>query len=86
MIHQHILAAPRPGLSEEAFGLLALPACVEHARKIPQVKQYKIGTRLSIEGQEKEISYSGVAEVGWKVTKLKPNHQDSRISQWRTQR
>ena len=64
MIHQHILAAPRPGLSEEAFqDYWRYQHALKYARKIPQVTQYKIGSRMSIEGQEKEINYSGIAEV-----------------------
>ena len=64
MIHQHILASPRPGLSEEAFqDYWRYQHALKFARKIPQVMQYKIGSRMTIEGQCKEISYSGIAEV-----------------------
>ena len=64
MIHQHILASPRPGLSEEAFlDYWRYQHALKYARKIPQVNQYKIGSRMTIEGQAKEISYSGIAEV-----------------------
>ncbi len=64
MIHQHILAAPRPGLSEEAFqDYWRYQHALHFARKIPQVLQYKVDSRLTITGQQKEISYSGIAEV-----------------------
>lgn len=64
MIHQHILASPRPGLTEEEFqDYWRYQHALKYARKIPQVAQYKIGSRMNIPGQEKEIHYSGIAEV-----------------------
>ena len=46
MIHQHILAAPRPGMSEFDFqDYWRYVHALKFARKIPQIKKYKLDLR-----------------------------------------
>jgi uncharacterized protein (TIGR02118 family) len=64
MIHQHILAAPRPGLSEAEFqDYWRYVHALKFARKIPQIRKYKVNSRIDIPGQGREIEFSGMAEI-----------------------
>lgn len=64
MIHQHILASPRPGLSEAEFqDYWRYVHALKFARKIPQITRYKVNSRICIPGQERELNYSGIAEI-----------------------
>lgn len=64
MIHQHILAAPRPGLNEAEFqDYWRYVHALKFARKIPQIRRYKVNSRINIPGQIREIDYSGIAEI-----------------------
>ena len=64
MIHQHILAAPRPGLSELEFqDYWRYVHALKFARKIPQIRRYKVDSRIDIKNQPQEISFSGMAEI-----------------------
>jgi uncharacterized protein (TIGR02118 family) len=64
MIHQHILASPRPGLSEAEFqDYWRYVHALKFARKIPQIRKYKVNARIDIPGQPRELSFSGVAEI-----------------------
>ena len=64
MIHQHILAAPRPGLSEAEFqDYWRYVHALRYARKIPQIRKYKVNSRIDIPGQVRSLEYSGVAEI-----------------------
>jgi uncharacterized protein (TIGR02118 family) len=61
MIHQLIFAYPRPGMTEEEFQRYWLEVhAVEYASKIPQIRRYKIDTRL-IDGEDPQ--WSGIAEI-----------------------
>ena len=64
MIHQHILAAPRPGLSEAEFqDYWRFVHALKFARKIPQIRKYKVNSKIDIPGQIRKIEYSGIAEI-----------------------
>ena len=64
MIHQHILAAPRPGLSEAEFqDYWRYVHALKFARKIPQIRKYKVNSRIDIPSQAREINFSGIAEI-----------------------
>ena len=64
MIHQHILASPRPGLSEAEFqDYWRYVHALKFARQIPQIRKYKVNSRIDIPGQIREINYSGIAEI-----------------------
>jgi hypothetical protein len=64
MIHQHILASPRPGLTELEFqDYWRYVHALKFARKIPQIRKYKVNSRIDIPGQIREIHYSGLAEI-----------------------
>jgi hypothetical protein len=64
MIHQHILAAPRPGLSEAEFqDYWRYVHALKFARRIPQIRKYKVNARIDIPGQPRELNYSGIAEI-----------------------
>ena len=64
MIHQHILAAPRPGLSELEFqDYWRYVHALRYARKIPQIRKYKVNSRIDIPGQVRSLEYSGLAEI-----------------------
>lgn len=62
MIHQLIFAAPKPGLSEAEFHRYWLEEhAVRYAAKIPQIRKYKIDTRLPRPGETPV--WNGVAEI-----------------------
>jgi uncharacterized protein (TIGR02118 family) len=64
MIHQHILAAPRPGMSEAEFqDYWRFVHALQYAAKIPQIRKYKVDARLSLGCQPQELAYGGVAEI-----------------------
>ena len=64
MIHQHIFASPRPGMSEQEFqDYWRYIHAIKYAMPIPQVKKYKIGLRINMPQIYNSISYSGVAEI-----------------------
>ncbi len=64
MIHQHILAAPRPGLSDFEFqDYWRYVHALKFARKIPQILKYKVNSRIAIPGQPRELNYPGIAEI-----------------------
>ena len=47
MIHQHIFASPKPGMSEAEFQDYWLHVhAVNYASRIEQIKRYKIDTRI----------------------------------------
>jgi hypothetical protein len=64
MIHQLIFASPRPGMSEAEFqDYWRYVHAVQFAAKIPQIRKYKVNSRIDVPGQDREIGYSGVAEI-----------------------
>jgi uncharacterized protein (TIGR02118 family) len=64
MIHQLIFAAPKPGLTEEEFQRYWLDVhAVQYAAKIPQIRRYKIDTRIPFGAETGEPLWSGVAEI-----------------------
>jgi uncharacterized protein (TIGR02118 family) len=64
MIHQLIFAYPKPGMSEEEFQRYWLEVhAVQYASKIPQIRKYKIDTRVPFGGETAEPLWSGVAEI-----------------------
>jgi uncharacterized protein (TIGR02118 family) len=65
MIHQLIFAAPRPGLSEEDFHRYWVQVhAVRYAAKIPQIRRYRIATRIpSSFDRDASPHWSGVAEI-----------------------
>lgn len=64
MIHQHIYASPKPGMSEQEFQTYWLEThAVRYASKIPQIKKYKIGTRIDWQGETQSPNWSGIAEI-----------------------
>jgi len=63
MIHQHIFAAPRPGMTPEAFQDYWLNTHAPNfASRIPQIKKYRIDTRLPF-GPDTAPTWHGVAEI-----------------------
>ena len=64
MIHQHIFASPKPGMSEAEFHTYWLEThAIKYASKIPQIKKYKIDTRIAWRGEKAPPSWNGVAEI-----------------------
>jgi hypothetical protein len=64
MIHQLIFASPRPGMSEAEFqDYWRYEHAIKFAAKIPQIRKYKVDSRVDVPGQGREIGYSGVAEI-----------------------
>lgn len=64
MIHQIILAHPKPGMSEEEFQRYWVEQhAVRYAVKIPQIKRYCVDTRIPRPGDEDDPLWSGVAEI-----------------------
>jgi hypothetical protein len=64
MIHQHIFAAPKPGLSVQAFQQYWLEVhAVKYASKIPQIKKYKIGTHEPVATPFHPTPWEGIAEI-----------------------
>jgi uncharacterized protein (TIGR02118 family) len=64
MIHQHIVASPKPGMSEAEFQDYWLNVhAVKFASKIPQIKRYKIDLRVDWAGQTGSPLWNGMAEI-----------------------
>ena len=67
MIHQFILAAPRPGLSASEFQDYWLHVhAVNYASKIPQITRYLIDSRLPVEAAaagNPGLPHQGIAEI-----------------------
>lgn len=64
MIHQIILAHPKPGMSEQEFQRYWVEEhAVRYAAKIPQIKRYCVDTRIPRPGDEEDPLWSGVAEI-----------------------
>jgi hypothetical protein len=64
MIHQHILASPRPGLSEAQFQDYWLNVhAVKFASRIKQIKRYKIDLRIDWSGAQAAPLWNGMAEI-----------------------
>ena len=64
MIHQFIFAAPRPGMSEEAFQRYWMEIhAVRYASRIPQIRRYMIDTRIPLPGETTPPLWGGVAEI-----------------------
>lgn len=66
MIHQFILAAPKPGMTAQEFqdywvGVHA----VEYAAKIPQIRKYMVDTTIDFDGNlgEPALQHQGIAEI-----------------------
>lgn len=63
MIHQHIYAAPKPGMTEAEFQNYWLTVhAVQFAMKIPQIAMYKLDLRLACSIDPNPI-WSGCAEI-----------------------
>ena len=63
MIHQHIFASPKPGLTEAEFQDYWLNVhAVKFASKITQIKRYKIDLRVAIAADPSPI-WNGIAEI-----------------------
>jgi EthD domain len=66
MIHQYILAAPKPGMSAAEFQdyWISLHA-VRYASKIPQIKRYLIDARVPFDGDlgDPRLPHQGIAEI-----------------------
>jgi hypothetical protein len=64
MIHQLIFAHPKPGMSEAEFQRYWLEVhAVQFASKIPQIRKYKIDTRIPFGPNPDEFLWSGIAEI-----------------------
>ena len=64
MIHQHIFASPKPGMTEAEFQNYWLNVhAVNYASKITQIKRYKIDTRIDWSGEVDSPIWSGIAEI-----------------------
>ena len=66
MIHQFILAAPKPGMTAKEFQdyWVHLHA-VKYASKIPQIKRYMIDSRIPFDGDmgTPALPHQGIAEI-----------------------
>jgi len=64
MIHQHIWASPKPGMTEQQFQDYWLNYhAVNFAAKIPQILAYSVDTRLDWEGFPLPVIWGGIAEI-----------------------
>ncbi|MEU2828839.1 EthD family reductase [Streptomyces lavendulae] len=64
MIHQIILAHPKPGMPEQEFQRYWVEEhAVRYASKIPQIKRYCVDTRIPQPGDGEDPLWSGVAEI-----------------------
>jgi hypothetical protein len=66
MIHQFILAAPKPGLSTAEFqDYWRTIHAVKYASKIPQIKRYLIDSRVPFDGDlgHPVLPHQGIAEI-----------------------
>lgn len=64
MIHQHIWASPKPGMTEAAFQdyWLNLHA-VNFAAKIPQIRKYMLDLRVDFDAYPLPVIWGGIAEI-----------------------
>jgi len=64
MIHQHIFASPRPGMSEQEFqDYWRYVHAIKYAVPIPQVRKYKIDCKMDIPSTYHPLAYAGLAEI-----------------------
>lgn len=64
MIHQHIFASPKPGMTETAFQDYWINVhAVKYASKIKQIRKYLIDTRIDAPGQTEPPIWNGIAEI-----------------------
>ena len=64
MIHQFIFAVPKPNLPAEAFQSYWVNFhAVEYAKKIPQIRQYLVATRVHVPYAREIPAFEGVAEI-----------------------
>ncbi|MEU7164136.1 EthD family reductase [Streptomyces morookaense] len=64
MIHQIILARPKPGMSEQEFQRYWVEEhAVRYAVRIPQIKRYCVSTRVPRPGDAPDPLWSGAAEI-----------------------
>lgn len=64
MIHQFIFAHPKPGMSEADFQRYWVDVhAVKYASRIPQIRKYKVDTRIARPGDPADPPWSGVAEI-----------------------
>ena len=64
MIHQHIFASPRPGMSEQEFqDYWRYVHAINYAMPIPQVRKYKIDCKIDISSTYHPLAYAGLAEI-----------------------
>jgi hypothetical protein len=66
MIHQFILAAPKPGMSTAEFQDYWLHVhAVKFASRIPQIRRYLIDTRIDFDGDagSPPLPHQGIAEI-----------------------
>jgi hypothetical protein len=64
MIHQFIFAAPKPGMSEPEFQRYWVDEhAVRYASRIPQIRRYLVGTRLTVQDGDTDVPWGGVAEI-----------------------
>lgn len=64
MIHQHIFASPRPGMSEQEFqDYWRYVHAINYAVPIPQVRKYKIDCKMDIATTYNPLGYAGLAEI-----------------------
>ena len=64
MIHQHIFASPKPGMTEAEFQRYWLEVhAVTYASRIPQIRKYKVDTRIDWPGEREPPRWSGIAEI-----------------------
>jgi hypothetical protein len=66
MIHQFILAAPKPGMTAQEFQDYWVNVhAVQYASKIPQIRKYMVDTVVDIEGNlgSPALPHQGIAEI-----------------------
>ncbi|MEU8517028.1 EthD family reductase [Kitasatospora sp. NPDC048722] len=64
MIHQIILAHPKPGMSEQNFQRYWVEQhAVRYAARIPQIRRYCVDTRVPRPDDPEDPLWSGVAEI-----------------------
>jgi uncharacterized protein (TIGR02118 family) len=64
MIHQMIFTNPKPGMTDEEFFRYWIEVhAVNYASKIPQIRLYKVDTRVAVEGIKQPAPFTGVAEI-----------------------
>jgi hypothetical protein len=66
MIHQFIFAAPKPGMTAEAFQTYWVHVhAVKFASRIPQIRRYLVDTRIEFDGDlgSPPLPHQGIAEI-----------------------